>query len=71
MAYFKLGAKPEGQFMATSGTLVDSELPCFRPIVDILQVRYSLTIFMKKFAENYSVSVRIRPLSVVLINPKS
>ena len=38
VAYFKLGSNPVGKFVATSAALVDSELPCFKPIVDILHV---------------------------------
>ena len=37
-AYFKLGSKPVGKFVSTTATLVDSELACFKPIIDILQV---------------------------------
>ena len=36
--YFKMGAKPVGTFTSTAGTIVDSELPCFTPIVEMLQV---------------------------------
>ena len=41
--YFKLGSQPAGKFVSTSATLVDSELDCFKAIVDVLHV--SIYIF--------------------------